>query len=204
MSSARPSTPPLHDSEPGLPSAAASTPDTEAVFSGDRARRRAGFGLLVLAVGLFATWQLFSRLPAIWPHVEALDGTVFLLAATALGAALALAPLSALIGLALALWLGVESVYRPRRQPSIAVDRLIVAFGLTVWFSPTLACLAIVARALQQGRVHFVRPPRDYFLATDPIAFWQSIGFWLIMAAVTGFLAWSYWRGKLRSRPVQP
>lgn len=189
-------------SPPAVP--APSSPSATPAFSGDLARRRAAYGLLLLAAGLLLTWQLFSRLPAIWPHVEALDGWVFLLAATLLGGALALAPLAALIGFAGALWFGVESVYRPRRQPSAGLDRLIVGLGLVVWFSPALACLAIVGRALQQGRVHFVRPPRDYFLATDPIAFWQSIGFWLIMAAVSGFLAWNYWRNKLRSRPHPP
>ena len=38
---------------------------------------------------------------------------------------------------------------------------------------------------------------RDYFLATDPIAFWQGVGFWLIIAALAGFLAWRYWQPKL-------
>ena len=42
-----------------------------------------------------------------------------------------------------------------------------------------------------------MRPPRDYFLATDPIAFWQGVGFWLIIAALAGFLAWRYWQPKL-------
>ena len=54
----------------------------------------------------------------------------------------------------------------------------------------------MVGQALASGRIHFVRPPRDYFLATDPIAFWQGVGFWLIMGSLFAFLAWRYWRGK--------
>lgn len=183
------------------PSRPASAPRVEAAFSGDLARRRAAGGLLLLAGGLLLSWQLYFRLPVLWPRVEALDGSLFLLAATSLGGALALAPLAALVGLGSALWFGVESVYLPRRRPSPTLDRLIVMLGLAVWFAPALGCLAVVGRALQQGRIHFVRPPRDYFLATDPIAFWQSIGFWLILAAVAAFLAWSYWRRKLGRRP---
>ena len=43
-----------------------------------------------------------------------------------------------------------------------------------------------------------------YFLATDPIAYWQGVGFWLIIAALLCFLAWRYWRPKLfpRSSPA--
>ena len=199
---------------PPLPSPASSTASSsaspprpasaaDAGFPGDRARRRAAYGLALLALGLALSWFLFTNLASLWPHVAALEGTPFLLAATAFGGALALAPLAAALGFVFALWFGVESVYRPRRQPSPLLDRLIVGGGLLLWFTPMLACLGVIGRALQQGRIHFVRPPRDYFLATDPIAFWQSIGFWGIIAAATGFLAWAYWRGKLGSRPGQ-
>lgn len=174
-------------------------------LAGDRARRRAALGLVLSCAGALLTWVLFARLDVLWSRVDPLEGTVFLLAATALGAALALAPLCAIVGLIGATWFGVESVYRPRRQASPLLDCVIVGSGLLVWFAPALACLAVIARALHEGRVHFVRPPRDYFLATDPIAFWQSIGFWLIMAVIAGFLAWRYWRDKLRSpRALRP
>lgn len=189
---------------PPATSSALQTSASARLLPGERSRRRAALGLALLAFGAAASWFLFSALEELWARVAALDGTPFLLAATALGSALALAPLIAALGFAFALWFGVESVYQPRRRPSPVLDRLIVGGGLLLWFSPALACLAIIARALHQGRMHFVRPPRDYFLATDPIAFWQSVGFWAIMAAVTGFLAWSYWRGKLGAPPGRP
>ncbi len=171
--------------------------------AGDIARHRATLALLVFLLALPLSWWLFTRLETIWALVLPLEGMPFMLAATLLGAVLAITPLAAAIGFLLSVWFGVESVYLPRTRAPSAIDRVIVAGGLLVWFSPTLGALAAAARALAEGRIHFVRPPRDYFLATDPIAFWQGIGFWLIMAAVSGFLSWRYWRGKLL-RSAQP
>lgn len=165
--------------------------------AGDLARRRARFNLLLFVAGLALSIWLFGDLESIWARIVPLDGAPFMLAATALGAVLAAAPIAAAVGFVLMMWFGVESVYLPRVRPSPLLDRIIVAAGMLVWFSPVLVSLAAALRALAEGRVHFVRPPRDYFLATDPIAFWQGIGFWLIMAALFGFLAWRYWRGKL-------
>ncbi|MFC5770524.1 hypothetical protein [Thauera sinica] len=182
-------------SETPLPSA-----DPSSTANGDRTRRRAAGALLLFASALPAGYWLFASLPALWARVEPLGGAVFMLAATLLGAALAIVPLAVLAGFILALWYGVESVYLPRTRPTPLLDRLIVGAGLLVWFAPTLATVALAARALAEGRIHFVRPPRDYFLATDPIAFWQGFGFWLIMGALFAFLAWRYWRGKLLDR----
>ena len=120
-----------------------------------------------------------------------------LVLAIVLGTVLALTPLVAGVGFLLAIWYGVESVYLPRRNPSPLIDKGIIASGLLVWFSPALAAAASIVMGLVQGRVHFTRPPRDYFLATDPIAFWEGIGFWLIMGTLFALLAWRYWRNKL-------
>src|SRR5574337_1247866 len=110
----------------------------------------------------------------------------------------------ALFGLLMALWYGVESVYQPRRRPSPGVDKAIVGLGLTAWLGPSLALLAAAGRAIATGSIHFTTPPRDYVLATDPIAFWQGVGFWLILAAGLGFGAWRYWRPKLTARAAAP
>lgn len=66
-----------------------------------------------------------------------------------------------------------------------------------MWFAPAATAAAMAIQAVLRGRIHFVRPPRDYLLATDPIAFWQGVGFWLIMGALFAFLAWRYWRPRL-------
>ncbi len=168
--------------------------------AGDAARRRAGFALLLCALALPLSIGLFATLERAWGRIAPLEGGGFMLAATALGAALAIAPLAAFAGFILAVWHGVESVYLPRSQRSPLADRCIVAAGLAVWFSPMLAALAMVTRAVASGRVHVVRAPQDYALASDPVAYWQGVGFWLVTAGMCGFFAWRYWRGKLRRR----
>ncbi|MFU2488888.1 hypothetical protein [Thauera sp. WH-1] len=167
--------------------------------AGDRSRQRALFCLLVCVVALPASWLLFSQLERLWPTIAAMEGLLFMAATTLLGAAMAVGPLAAALGFLLAVWFGVESVYRPRRRPSPALDRFIIGAGLLVWFAPALSAIGIALQAVVRGRIHFVRPPRDYLLATDPIAFWQGVGFWLIMAALFAFLAWRYWRPRLLS-----
>ncbi|MBL8447272.1 MAG: hypothetical protein JNJ44_07645 [Zoogloeaceae bacterium] len=141
---------------------------------------------------------LFRDLAQLWREIEPLEGLAFLSSATLLGGALAIAPLTAAASLLLCVWHGVESVFLPRSHPTPTLDNLIVAGGMLVWFSPCLAALGAGAMALVTGRIHFSRPPRDYFLATDPIAFWQGVGFWIIVAASFGYVAWRYWQGKLR------
>ncbi len=168
--------------------------------AGDIARHRAVLALLLFALALPLSIWLFATLEPIWARIVPLEGAAFMLAATALGAVMALAPIAVTVGFLLTLWYGVESVYLPRSQPSPLTDACIAAVGLVIWFLPMLAALAMAARALFEGRVHFVKPARDYFLATDPIAYWQGVGFLFIAAGFFGFLAWCYWRGKLRRR----
>lgn len=172
-----------------------------AELRGDFQRRRAGYWLAVLVAMTLAAGLLFSGLAHLWPAIANLEGLPFLLAATVLGAGLAVAPVLALAGLVLAVWNGVESVYQPRRRATPVLDKLIVALGLVVWFAPTLALLGVVVQAVASGRIHFSQPPRDYLLASDPIAFWQGVAFWLVIAASLGYLAWRYWRGKLGAAP---
>lgn len=166
-------------------------------LAGDTARRRASLCLLLSLIATPIAIWLFTNLEPLWLRILALDGTAFLLGATALGGALAVTPLIAGIGFLLAIWFGVDSVYLQRQQPSPLIDKCIIGTGLLVWFAPTLVAVVSALRGLIEGRVHFVRPPRDYFITTDPIAYWQGIGFWLIMAGLFGFLAWRYWRDKL-------
>jgi hypothetical protein len=173
---------------------------TETVPSGDRARRRGTFCLLLaLAATPAATW-LFLNLKPLWLQVEPLEGGAFILAAMAFGVALALLPVVAVFGWLLALWFGVESVYAPRRRETPVTDRLIVGVGIIAWFLPALGFLASAVHAVFSGRVHFVQPARDYLRAVDPIAYWQGVGFLFVTAGVFAWLASRYWQNKLRRR----
>lgn len=172
----------------------------DAEIDGDFARRRARFTLQLFVLLLPISIWLFARIDRIWFAIMPLEGGLFLLAATLLGAVLAITPVAALLALLLAVWFGVESVYLQRTRRTPIVDRTVVAGGLLVWFSPSLALVASALRAILAGSISFSRPPREYFLATDPIAFWQSIGFLLIVAAALAYPAWHYWRSKLARR----
>lgn len=164
---------------------------------GDFARRRARFTLQLFVMLLPISIWLFARIDRIWFAIMPLEGGLFLLAASLLGAVLAITPVATLVALLLTVWYGVESVYLVRTRPTPLVDRTVVVGGLLVWFSPSLALVASALRAILVGSISFSRPQREYLLATDPIAFWQSIGFLLIVAAALAYPAWHYWRGKL-------
>ncbi len=169
--------------------------DTEP--DGDFARRRARFVLQLFALLLPISVWLFARLDRIWFSIMPLEAMPFLLAASLLGAVLAITPVATVVALLLAVWYGVESIHLARSRPTPVTDRLIVAGGLIVWFSPTIALAAAALRAILAGSISFSRPQREYLLATDPIAFWQSIGFLLIVAAALAYPAWHYWRDRL-------
>ena len=177
-------------------------PNTSAPLAGDIARRRARLGLLAFLIAVPISWALFSQIEPIWARIMPLEGFTFMTTATLLGAVLAVVPLVAIIGFVLAIWFGVDSVYMAKRRASRLLDQFIVAVALVVWFSPALFGVVTAGLAVYEGRIHFVRPPRDYFLATDPIAFWEGVGFWLIMSGLFSFLAWRYWRPRLLLTPA--
>jgi hypothetical protein len=162
-------------------------------------RHKSRRALVIGLIGLGVSVGLFWNIEALWFPILPLEGASFMLLATALGACLAVFPLVAMTGLWLSLWWAVNSVQAPRPDgpaPGM-VDLAIYALGLLVWFAPVLLLLALAINALMTGHVHFSRPARDYFLATDPIPYWQSIGFWFISAGILGFLAWRYWQPRL-------
>lgn len=166
-------------------------------LDGDFARRRAYFVFVTFLILLPISIWLFARLERLWFLIVPLDGAMFLIASAMLGGVLAIAPVATLAALLVAVWYGVESVYLARTRATGLLDRFIVGAGLLVWFSPAIALAAAALRAILAGSIAFSRPQREYLLATDPIAFWQSIGFLLIVAAALAYPAWHYWRGKL-------
>ena len=137
-------------------------PNTSAPLAGDIARRRARLGLLAFLIAVPISWALFSQIEPIWARIMPLEGFTFMATATLLGAVLAVVPLVAIIGFVLAIWFGVDSVYMTKRRASRLLDQFMVAVALVVWFSPALFGVVTAGRAIYEGRIHFVRPPRDY------------------------------------------
>ncbi|MDX5444972.1 MAG: hypothetical protein LPJ87_02830 [Zoogloeaceae bacterium] len=165
-------------------------------IDGDFRRRQAFRALIIFLIALPLTISAFRNLGPVWQHIEPLEGLALVLTTTLLGAVLAASPLITAVAGLLAVWHGVESIERPRSRATPMLDRLIVAVGLLVWFAPALGLLGMAARAIATGSIAFRRPAREYLLATDPIAFWQSVGFLLIVGAAVAWPAVHYWRGK--------
>ncbi|AUN94833.1 hypothetical protein [Pseudazoarcus pumilus] len=168
--------------------------------AGDAHRRKALRALIVALLALPIALTAFRFIEPIWVRIEPLEGIAFMLAATLLGATMAVAPLLAAAAALVAMWHGVESVAQPRSRVTPLFDRVLYAIGLVVWFAPALALAAMAGKAVVTGSITFRRPAREYLLAIDPIAFWQSVGFLLIVAVAAAYPAWHYWRRKL-TRP---
>lgn len=164
--------------------------------AGDVRRRKALRALIVALVALPIALAAFRFIEPIWVRIEPLEGVAFMLAATLLGATMAVAPLLAVAAALVAMWHGVESVAQPRTHATPLLDHVLYAIGLVVWFAPTLALAAMAGKAVVTGSIAFRRPAREYLLTTDPIAFWQGVGFLLIVAAAAAYPAWHYWRRK--------
>ncbi|MDR1855524.1 MAG: hypothetical protein LBR05_11565 [Azoarcus sp.] len=165
---------------------------------GDIARRRAGLFLLLALVATALSVWLFPHAAELWARIAPLSGAAFDFTAFFFGLALAVVPVLAVLGWLGALWFGVASVFAPRSKETPLLDRVIVAIGVVVWFLPALAFVVAAIWSLGSGQVHFTYPARDYFRASDPMAYWEGIGFMFIAAAVFGWGAWRFWQGKLR------
>ena len=173
---------------------------------GDRTRRRALHALLLSCALTLFSLVLIKSIGPLWMKVQALDGANFMLVATLFGAALGLAPVGAVAALVVAVVRGVASIEQPRRTATPALDRLLVGAGLLLWFAPSLALLGWAIGAIGRGSLRFARSA-EYLLATDPIPFWQGIGYLLIVAAALAYPGWVYWRKWFARRadaPVTP
>jgi hypothetical protein len=164
---------------------------------GDRARRNGSRSLLFAIVITPLTVWLFRSIDPLWALIFPLEGVPFGIASTAFGAVLAITPVAVVVSWLLALWFGVESVYKPRQRVTPLLDRIIVAIGLVVWSLPSLGFLVTAGWALYSGRVHFPQPARDFVWAEDPNAYLQGVGFLILVAGLCAWFAWRYWQGKL-------
>ena len=177
------------------------SPLSDSAPEGDRARRRAVRFLLLAVVATPFAVMLLVNANILLAKVSTLQGVAFFLVSLLVGFVLVVPPVAALAGWVLAFWHGVGSVHLPRSRPTPALDRVLIGIGLVLWFLPSLAFVGTAVASIRSVRVHFMRPARDYMLATDPIAFWQGVGFLLVAGAVFAWGAWRFWQGKLRRGP---
>jgi hypothetical protein len=173
------------------------SPLPQDALPGDRARRNAVRSLLLAFVATPLTILLFRNAGTLYQHIYPLEGMAYALVAAVFGAVLAAAPVISMLGWLLALWFGVESVYRPRQRVTPITDRVIVAIGLVAWSLPSLGFLVTAGWAIFTGRVHFPQPARDFVWAEDPNAYLQGVGFLILAGGLFAWFAWRYWQGKL-------
>lgn len=160
-----------------------------------KARRTALYALILTPTAFAVFWWL----PTIWNPIQGMTGPALYLASMALGAALAAFPVLAAVTWLLALYWAVEARHAPRQQPA-ATDRLILALGMLVSYAPGVGFYITVVHALMTGRVHFSNPPRDYYLDSDPAAYWEGVGFMAMAGTVLVFMVTRYWQAKRRQR----
>ncbi|MBQ5459027.1 MAG: hypothetical protein IIT59_00780 [Rhodocyclaceae bacterium] len=164
-------------------------------LAGDFARQRA-VKLALWCLALLLTNVLALSNLALWRFIEPLNGAAFYFAAIGFGLVLAALPVLATLCFCGALWQAGNSVALPKVQPTPALDRRLAVLLCGVWFLPVLFALLFAGHSLAGGAVRFPHPKREYVLATDPIAFWESFGFVLIAGGVWAWVAWRYcqWR----------
>lgn len=175
------------------------TPSLPTETEGDFRRRKATRALCVFLILLPLTVALYIFGGHLWASIAASEGGWFWFGAVGLGVAIAFLPFVTLAAGWMAIWNGVESVWRPRSRKTPFIDRLLLAIAFVVFFSPALAFGGMALQAVVSGAISFRRPvAHEYLLATDPIAFWQGVGFLLIVAAVLAYPAVQYWKSRLR------
>lgn len=167
-------------------------------LTGDYARRRAIKLTLWCVAFIIINILIFSNL-TLWRFIEPLNGAAFYFAAVGVGLLLAAAPVLAVLTFCAAVWHAGSSIALPKQYATPRLDRTLAVILCVIWFSPALASLAFAGRSLASGVIRFPHPKREYVLATDPVAFWESIGFMLIATAVWAWLAWRYCQPHLLS-----
>ena len=168
-------------------------------LAGDLSRRRALRFLLLAIVATAVSVWLFRNVGDIWYRfVEPKPSAILDPKSVLFGLALAIAPIFAGVGWLVSFWSGVGSVYQPRSKTTPLTDRVLVGIGVFIWFLPSVALLASGIYALFTGSVSPPRAKMTYVLATDPIAFWQGVGFFFIVGGLCAWGAWQFWKGKLK------
>ncbi len=172
-------------------------PAPPAPASGDKLlqrSQRAFVGTLALCV---PTLLGAFYLEPVWRAIAGLSGAMFALCAGVFGLAVAGLPLAIIVMLCIAAFARVESLARPRKQPVGIADRAMVALAVVLSAIPALWPASKALRALIGGSVTIAQPVEHSFTAvTDPLVYWENIGYWGFATLTLAGLAAYYWRNR--------
>lgn len=169
--------------------------------SGDALLRRSQQMLGYAFVLGVASAAVYIYRQALWDYVGAQGGAWFMLLAALFGLALVAIPLAALTCLAWGVFARVESLVRARSTPAKLADRLLVGLAIALSLVPAAWPLSMAARAMMSGEITIRQPIEHLFTPhSDPLAFAENVGYWLIGAAALASLAGIYWRSRWRLR----
>jgi|GEM_PF-6450419 len=183
-----------------MTTAAPLNPTTPPVARGDallrHSQRLMRYGLLLIlplaALGIFI-------LPA-WKFIASLSGIAFAASATLFGLALAVLPIAVIVLVGAALFMRVESFIRPRSRAVGLPDRLSLAGALLLSLVPALWPLSKAAMAVFSGGITIRQPLEHHFTVfSDPLTFWENVGYWLIATVALAALAAYYWLSRWRA-----
>lgn len=159
--------------------------------------RRAMFA--ALALSLPTALGVVFLIP-IWRAVAGLSGISFALAAGLFGLAVAGLPLAIIVALYVGAFSRVESLTRPRSAPVGRADRVMTGFAVLLSAVPALWPASMALRALFGGAITIRQPVEHSFTAmSDPLVFWENVGYWAMATLALGGLAVYYWRNRSRA-----
>lgn len=154
------------------------------LLRGDSLRLRARRWAWIALAGWLPALLCLAFFKPLWAALASLAPLPFMAAAALAVLLLIVAPLLGLGAGFAAIFLHVEAICAPRAQQHPLRDRLILALGLLVSFTPAVAAAAPAVHALLQAPGHS----------------WTTPLLWLLAALVLAALAAGYWRAKWRAR----
>ncbi len=162
-----------------------------------RYSRRATIAAGVLCVPTVA--GAFLLLP-LWRAIAGLSGIAFAVSAGLFGLALAALPLSVIVALCISAFARVESLARHRIAPINLADRILVGLAVLLSAIPALWPASKAVRAVVDGSITIKQPVEHSFtVMSDPLVFWENVGYWVLAALALSGLAAYYWHNRWRA-----
>lgn len=132
-----------------------------------------------------------------WRHIVQLDGATFSTTATLFWLSLIAGGLATVTLLSVALFARVEAHHADPRLHWSRAAQLHRGLALLISLLPAAWPASKAVRALLSGTVTIRQPVAHSFTAaSDPLAYWQNVGFWLLATVALAGGALYYWRSR--------